>query len=1644
MAILRLGVDTSGLSSGVNQFKKSTDEMAKAVHVFGAGLVNVESQINKVDAAAARLDVSQAVSSVKQLLQGGMAIADAYKSAEKALDSYANTAKAVESSVSTGGSKIITLAQHAAENVAKLRESILGTSEEARKAEAPIVAYGASMLALANKSAEAAKQLGTIAASMSTFASETLKVGFKPTDELEKAADRLPYSANQIKNAFKSLSNELTGFKQPVIQTARYLLGIDDATKKVTPTLKQLREAISQGIKDLKWQDQLAKATNILEAFRAQADKAAFAVHKMREAERAGREETVAFGTGVFDASQKLSNFGANLFSNDERIKAGVPTLASASKYVQELTLNLQKQAKAAEQDTLAWEKYLATVDRAKFAAFQAGTIRNQQAQQVRAPFGAGIDRLDEVRGGGRGSFFQFGAGIDKTVEQTTKKTHDLDAALRGVNRRTFEFAKSAGEASKGLHEMAFFGGSAKSIISQLFLGFSAVFAIREGLRATTATLGEFDKALQTISAVGHVTGNQLATVEKNIRQFGATSTYGAKQTAIAFESLIKAGLSVEESTNALPQTLNFATVAQVSLAEAAETTSKVLRQFNLNSKQTERAMDALTVVSNSTVTSVGPLGEALKNVGPIASDLGNEIEDVTAALGVLAERGNQGGSAGTRLRGLLLALTNPTAEAVEAIENLRSTLDGSRLSMEQLDPRVNNLSKIFKVLGQSNFDAATAAILFNDRFAASGLVLAKGSERLEELIQLQKQLRGETQRNADTINSSLSKAYDRFKAAIEELILATGDAGLRGALRGIVDFSTQVILSLAGFDDPARKVALSAKLVADAVTALTVAATGFISVKIITFMVQARFGLTALMATVDAVRASWIALAEAQTAANAAAATSALGTALAIAAGAAVLLYTAFNDLSDSADEYTNAIEKSRSAVDKLIVSHAKLERAQKTRALTDQLDALQASSEALSEVIKKNEEDLDLYFNQLDQYLAKGTYGDRPIPPVELKFEDLDVFVAGTVKAKEALDKAREGLAEYEKTRQSLINSNDQWLGGLDIKDFVDVSPIDVLNIALTETKDKIFEVRKALSDNPEAREAGAAYLDAKSKLDKLIDSLNLEAEIAEKTAGLSEDAAKDLAERIRIQHEIRSSAAGAEIDQLDELLAKYDQQIVAAQTLVRTRKEENATIRERENALKIFEHELELLKNRAQVSSEDYDARKKEAEVLRLSMLARAAGITLTVEQANEVRRLVGVVEDATEAHKMEGSALRERSSLLSKSIAAMRQMIDQERKAQQTAETFVSSYAALANSINDSIEVQTKATVLARFDAIAKDRQTEAFKKLRKELEGYLDTIAAGENTAAARGIEELIRKYENQADALKETSGQHRRSTAMLELENVARGHAVNNLDEYIDRLNTALDLITELEEKGRDKQAQDIVRGLEEELLLLKSSNDEREKRVRLYELENLLAQGPIDKVEETRAAIIRLSDAIAKERKIKDLADDIAGPLGGAIQELVVGARTASEVFRALGQDILNALFFNIVTKPLTNAFSSGLQDFFGGLFSSPVYGPPAPSYMGNVFENGDIRRLAAGGIVDTPAYFALRGGQIGSIAERGPEGVMPLGRNSKGELGVKVADYGGGGSTVINMTINAQDADSFRRSSPQIVADLKRRMRG
>jgi phage-related minor tail protein len=163
------------------------------------------------------------------------------------------------------------------------------------------------------------------------------------------------------------------------------------------------------------------------------------------------------------------------------------------------------------------------------------------------------------------------------------------------------------------------------------------------------------------------------------------------------------------------------------------------------------------------------------------------------------------------------------------------------------------------------------------------------------------------------------------------------------------------------------------------------------------------------------------------------------------------------------------------------------------------------------------------------------------------------------------------------------------------------------------------------------------------------------------------------------------------------------------------------------------------------------------------------------------------------------------------------------------------------------------------------------------------------------------------------------------------------------------------------------------------------------------------------------------IAATVAGAEALSDVMADLEGrsyrfgaALTAALRSATVGGRGLDDVLRGLGNRLADI------------ALSAGLKPL-EGLLSGAI---------GNLI--GSVTPFADGGVVRSPSFFPLGGGDLGLMGEAGAEAILPLRRGPDGALGVATA--GGGQAAQIVFNVTATDATSFRKSEGQISAMLAR----
>lgn len=282
----------------------------------------------------------------------------------------------------------------------------------------------------------------------------------------------------------------------------------------------------------------------------------------------------------------------------------------------------------------------------------------------------------------------------------------------------------------------------------------------------------DFESAMSEVSAISGATGEELDALTQKAKEMGASTKFSASESAEAFKYMAMAGWETSDMLDGISGVMNLAAASGEDLAEVSDIVTDAITAFGLQASDSAHFADVLAAASNSANTNVAMLGGSFKYVAPVAGALGYSIEDVSVALGMMANSGIKAEMAGRSLRVMLSRLASPTEDVEEAFAQLG--LSASE-ALTNADGSMKPLSETIEILrgSMSGLDEATKASVASGiagTEAMSGFlaIVNSSDEDFEKLTESIANADGTAQRMAETMEDNLEGAITIMKSAVE------------------------------------------------------------------------------------------------------------------------------------------------------------------------------------------------------------------------------------------------------------------------------------------------------------------------------------------------------------------------------------------------------------------------------------------------------------------------------------------------------------------------------------------------------------------------------------------------------------------------------------------------------------------------------------------------------------------------------------------------------------------------------------------------------------------------------------------------------------------------------------------------------------
>ena len=195
------------------------------------------------------------------------------------------------------------------------------------------------------------------------------------------------------------------------------------------------------------------------------------------------------------------------------------------------------------------------------------------------------------------------------------------------------------------------------------------------GLGAAVKVGMDFEAGMSEVQAIARATGAEMDALSQKAMELGAKTKFSASESADAFKFMAQAGWDTEAMLGGIEGVMNLAAASGEDLALTAGIVTGSLTAFGMKANESARFADVLAMAANASNTGVAEMGETFKYVAPVAGALGYSIEDMSVAIGLMANSNIKGSQAGTALRSTLSRLAKPTKESGAAMDALGLSL---------------------------------------------------------------------------------------------------------------------------------------------------------------------------------------------------------------------------------------------------------------------------------------------------------------------------------------------------------------------------------------------------------------------------------------------------------------------------------------------------------------------------------------------------------------------------------------------------------------------------------------------------------------------------------------------------------------------------------------------------------------------------------------------------------------------------------------------------------------------------------------------------------------------------------------------------------------------------------------------------------
>ena len=348
-----------------------------------------------------------------------------------------------------------------------------------------------------------------------------------------------------------------------------------------------------------------------------------------------------------------------------------------------------------------------------------------------------------------------------------------LKTGLREARSELKGFNTSTKTANSSMKKMS----STVGITAANIIKLAAAYGAFRAARSAVVTIADFNTKMAEVSTMTDVTTAGLQNVSREIINISTRIPQSAAQLAAAEYDILSAGVALKDSTKVLEISAKAAIAGVTDTKTAVNAGVGVMNAYGQGVDELSGIYDTLFQTVKLGVIRFEELSQNIGKVLPIARQAGVDFQTVAGAIASLTKSGIKADIATVALRGAITALSTPTAEA--------------RQKMNELGISWNGLEGTLKQIADKNLGPEVMRQIIPDVRARTAVSsLTQNFDQLHETLDRMTDSAGSMEEASQKMLDTVGNQFTLLKNRIAAGILSNND--FRDTLQNVTEHSKE------------------------------------------------------------------------------------------------------------------------------------------------------------------------------------------------------------------------------------------------------------------------------------------------------------------------------------------------------------------------------------------------------------------------------------------------------------------------------------------------------------------------------------------------------------------------------------------------------------------------------------------------------------------------------------------------------------------------------------------------------------------------------------------------------------------------------------------------------------------------------------